>query len=148
MTAMSCFNLGAYASGTGSAGVITISNTLSSDTKAGELVRVAYRIDTDGYTYTVDDDSVEVQVEQWVDPTSANNDFEVRATEVSYTNNGSTASGNFGTWEDLVSDQTWALTQVTPGAASTRVFDIEIRDKVTQTVRDTARITLDAERSS
>lgn len=69
----------------------------------------------------------------WVTPTSAASNYEVRATKVSGVN----PSGLLNTWLPCTSDRYWTLLIVGGGQESC-VLTIEIRDTATGTIRDTA----------
>lgn len=69
----------------------------------------------------------------WVTPTSAASNYEVRATKVSGVN----PSGLLNTWLPCTSDRYWTLILVGGGQESC-VLTIEIRDTATGTIRDTA----------
>lgn len=69
----------------------------------------------------------------WVTPTSAASNYEVRATKVSGVN----PSGLLNTWLPCTSDRYWTLLLVGGGQESC-VLTIEIRDTATGTIRDTA----------
>jgi hypothetical protein len=69
----------------------------------------------------------------WVTPTSAASNYEVRATKVSGVN----PSGLLNTWLPCTSDRYWTVLIVGQGQESS-VLTIEIRDAATGTILDTA----------
>ena len=79
----------------------------------------------------------------WITPTSQAANYQVRVTTIS----GSPSYGAAtNTWLALTSNRAWYLSQSGSGLNSCQ-FTVEIRDTATNTVRDTATITLTVEAS-
>lgn len=87
---------------------------------------------------------------QWLDdvsglPTDAGN-YEIFATIVSSSGNIGSATGDFGTWEDLNVTQSWSITTITFDAETNqsgqRVIDITVREKANTSNSATMRVTL------
>lgn len=87
---------------------------------------------------------------QWLDdvsglPTDAGN-YEIFATIVSSSGNIGSATGDFGTWEDLNVTQSWSITTITIDAETQqtgqRVIDITVREKANTSNSATMRVTL------
>jgi hypothetical protein len=76
----------------------------------------------------------------WVTPTSSASLYEVRATKVSGSAFQPTGSA-LGTWLSCTNSESWSL-QLTGIGRLDCVLTIEIRDAATQTIRDTATITM------
>lgn len=121
--------------GAGSAQII-VNNLTVFDSVGLGTAEARYILNGDGYVYQYTSSGGQSQVEEWVIPTDEANNYEARASYVS----GSTASGpSYGSWHSLASSKTWSLSSTTFDSA---VFDIDIRDTQTQTIRGTGRITL------
>lgn len=121
--------------GAGSAQIIVNDLTVFDSVPMG-TAEARYILNGDGFVYQYTSSSGQSQVEEWVIPTDEANNYEARATYVS----GTTASGPaYGSWHSLGSAKTWSLATTTFAQG---VFDIDIRDSATQTIRGTGRITL------
>ncbi len=71
----------------------------------------------------------------WIDPTSQAFNYQVRATVIT----GNTPTGTINTWLTCSTDIGWGLSLSGVGNKYTQLL-IEIRDSLTQTIRDTANI--------
>lgn len=121
--------------GAGSAQII-VNDLMVVDNEPIGTAEARYTLSGDGFVYEYTSSIGQIQVEEWVIPTGEASKYEARATYVS----GSTASGPaYGSWHSLASAKTWSLATTTFAQA---VFDIDIRDSATQTIRGTGRITL------
>lgn len=121
--------------GTGSAQIILNDRTVFANAPLG-TAEARYELRNDGFVYDYTNSAGYTQIEEWVLPTDAADDYEIKATWVS----GATPTGSgFGSWLALTSTRNWILTSTTFASS---VFDVEIRDAASQTVRDSARITL------
>ena len=121
--------------GAGSVQIIVNDRTVFDSVPTG-TAEARYILNGDGFVYQYTSSSGQSQVEEWVIPTDEASNYEARATYVS----GTTASGPaYGSWHSLGSSKTWSIATTTFAQG---VFDIDIRDSATQTIRGTGRITL------
>lgn len=97
-------------------------------------------------TYTIDSDRTAkdngLVIETWLRD-GVSSSYEVRATLTS----GTLSAGTTGSWLSCSTDRSWTVTRGAFGI-ETAVVLIEIRDAGSGTVRDSATITISAERES
>lgn len=114
--------------------IVSISDATYSDTEASpDPASVTLTMLNDG-TGSGGFDSV-----PWLVGGTNGSAFEVRATVTS----GSLSSGTTGSWLALSATRSWTVTRSSLGG-KTCTFTLEVRDAATQTVQDTASITLTA----
>lgn len=137
---MSGIQQAAMAAGAGAAAAISISNeTLIYVSLVPEHAYAGYRLDSDGKVYTAEGPGLAfVERANWVTPLGDAADFEVLATLSS----GTLTGGATGLpWQPLTSDRSWWCSRTSFGTQNA-VLSISIRDAATQTIQDTATISL------
>jgi hypothetical protein len=98
-----------------------------------------YTLNADGGIYGPDG-----YLGNWISPVGSAGLYEARATLMS----GSSPVGTLNSWLALSTTRTWTIVDTAPGGISKFcTIRIEIRDAATSTVRDTADITLEADRT-
>lgn len=126
--------------GVGDPAVITLTDQNVSATNFGDDAQAKYTISSNGKVYEQLNFGTETELEQWCTPTSATDQYEVRATI-----SGSTPSGSAtNTWLSLGGTVAWSF-QVTPGNQLDCTMTVEIRLASTGVVKDSASIVLSAQ---
>lgn len=119
----------------GSGVFVSISNESITDEQVSPTSATAYyELQSDG-----DIDSNQGALADWLNGSVTGSDYECRATLVT----GTLSSGTTGSWLALSSDRRWTVTRASLGAKSCTIT-VEIRDAATQTLQDTAEISLTA----
>lgn len=120
---------------------VTITNRTLTDGTAsgGSTALVSYSLQSNGQLEVTEQDATTNVSGEWASPTGAGvgNDFEVRVTT---TGDGLT-SGPTGSWISLGTTRTWTNTASGGGSKST-TLTVQIRDSFSQTIQDTASVTL------
>jgi hypothetical protein len=144
--------LGAGGAGAGgSAATVTIEDKIIITSGTGSTVTARFALgqDGDGKLYKTPSGGGLMQVYgQWCDPVGDSADFEGRATVVSQTKDFVIGSDQVDQWLSLHATRIWGITDtLANGVNEEAVLLIEIRDKVTLAVRDSAEITIRARKT-
>jgi len=129
--------------------VITLSGESVIATNAEAPASAQFRFDNDGKIYEHDGASwTQVDtVDDWVRPTTAAADYEIRYTAVTGTLGTTTNFGTINTWYALTSDRYLSVTTSGIGSqTATRTYTIEIRLAGSGSALATAMYTLTADR--
>lgn len=144
--------------GGGSAATVTIQDETLVKSGTDSSVYSGYALTNNGhirqYIAPPAGSSSYTKIGEWCSPTGDIGDFEVRCTIVSQSKALATGSSAVDTWLSFPAPlfpeglkYQWLITDtLANGAAEEAVLTIEIRDKVTLLVRDTATITIRANR--
>lgn len=119
---------------------ITISNMYADDERTSGTAIAQYQLTNAGEIMATEQNFGLLDRGDWLTPKSNFSLYSSRATIV----NGSLTTGNVGVWENLATTRTWTVSSATLKECA---FLIEIRSDADGIVRDSATITLHAERT-
>lgn len=125
-----------------SAGTVALSDLNVYNFSAFSSVTASVQYNSDGSVATSPSSS-----STWFSPTASGtgDDYEIYVSVSS----GSTPSGTLNTWLALSSARQWSVTDTNDGPSSvTTTLSVQVRDVATETVQDTATVTLTANYNS
>lgn len=124
----------------GGSGSVTLNDASPSSTGAGTRT-AGWKIDADGYVYTLKQASY-TQKNQWTADAVAN--YEVRAT----LDEGAVTTGTTGSWLACSSDREWTVQETVLDGTSYAYLTIEVRVAATSVVVDSCTVNIIASRTS
>src|SRR5262245_17247987 len=122
---------------------VNIDNQLARSFVTGTTATAQYRLTSGGDISATTINNTLNDVGDWISPKSNFSLYSARASLVS----GTVTSGALGTWLNLATDRTWTLASPSVSGLLETVITVEIRTDADGIVRDTATITLQAERT-
>lgn len=124
----------------GGSGSITLNNASPSSTGSGTRT-AGWKIDADGYVYTLKQ-AAYTQQNQWTADAVSN--YEVRAT----LDSGGVTTGTTGSWLACSTDREWTVEETVLDGTSYAYLTVEVRSASTLIVLDSCTVNIIANRTS